>query len=239
MTATIHTVETGPTPLAWSLDHDALRDIAPVLVSIAPFAMLVGVTMSELSIGGGLGVTASGLIFAGSAQMGALTLLGSGAGVLAVLATVAAINARLMMYAAALEPRFRNQPAWFRWFGPHLLVDQTYVLASSRPELAEPRRFRRYWLTMGTALAAVWLGTISAGLALGPILPADSPLGFAPTAVIIGLLVPKLTDRRAIRAAVVAALVAGIGSGLPNGLGLLAGAVCGVAATMSGDRSSS
>ena len=66
--------------------------------------------MAGTDLGALVGVGGGLAIFAGTAQLSALSLLDSGAGPLAVLLSVAVINARLVMYAAALEPRFRNQP---------------------------------------------------------------------------------------------------------------------------------
>jgi branched chain amino acid efflux pump len=54
------------------------------------------------------------------------------------------VNARLLLYSAALGDRFRAQPAPFRWLAPHFIIDQTYLMADARPALAG-RDFRRYW----------------------------------------------------------------------------------------------
>jgi predicted branched-subunit amino acid permease len=211
------------------IDREALRDVAPILVSIAPFAIVIGVGLSKLEILHPMGVVASGLIYAGSAQLAAMNLLAEGAAPVTVLLTVATINARMLMYGAALESSFRDQPSWFRWIAPQFIVDQTYALAANRSELArDRRRFRRYWLTMGGAIGVVWLGTIGTTLALGPFATPESPINFAATALFIAMLVPMLDKRRAVVGAGGAAIVAGLASSLPNGLGLLAGVMAGM-----------
>jgi predicted branched-subunit amino acid permease len=211
------------------IDWDGLRDVFPVLVGLAPFAVVIGVSLSQLQITHVLGVIASGLVYAGSAQLAAMNLIGSGADVVTILFTVAVINARLLMYGAALEPRFRDQPRWFRWLAPHFIVDQTYALALGRPELAnDPARFRRYWLTIAAAITAVWLGVIGLSLLAGARMSPASPLMIAAPAIFIGMLVPKLAHRRSLVAAVTAAIVSSVGSILPNGLGLLAGILAGM-----------
>jgi predicted branched-subunit amino acid permease len=210
------------------LDRDALRDVLPVAVSLVPFAAVIGVTISQASLVPiWVGMLAGPLIYGGSAQLAALTLADTGTGLLTVLGTVLVINARLVMYGAAIEPRFRGQPAWFRWSAPHFLVDQTYTLANERPELSGPA-FRRYWGTVGLVLGGVWVGTMYLAVALGPAVPADSPLTFAATAVFVALLVPRLRQRAAHRPAAIAAVVALVASPLPHGLGLLVGALAGV-----------
>jgi predicted branched-subunit amino acid permease len=214
-------------------DRDALRDITPVVVSVLPFAAIIGVTVAQSSdIPTWAGVLAGPLMYGGSAQLAALTLLDAGASWVTVLATVVIINARLSMYGAALEPRFRDQPGWFRWFAPHMMVDQTYAIATARGELADRRRFRRYWLTAGIVLGLAWTATMIAAAVSGPDLPSDSPLTFAATAVFIGLLVPRLRERAARRPAVIAAAVALVAAPLPHGLGLLVGALAGIAPSL-------
>lgn len=222
------------------LDRDALRDITPVVVSVVPFAAIIGVTIAQSqAVPAWAGLVSGPLIYAGSSQLAALTLLEGGAGLVTVLATVAIINARLAMYGAVLEPHFRQQPAWFRWLGPHVLVDQTYAIATARRDLDDPRRFRRYWTTAGLVLGVGWTAAMAAALLLGPIVGTDSPLTFAATAVFVGLLVPRLRERAAHRPAAVAAVVALVASPLPNGLGLLAGALAGILPALVSRRSAS
>jgi predicted branched-subunit amino acid permease len=172
-----------------------------------------------------------------------VSLLDSGAGPLAVLLSVAVINARLVMYAAALEPRFREQPRWFRWLGPHFLVDQTFALATARDDLDDPVRFRRYWLAMGGQLALAWAGLIGVGMAAGPVVAVASPaLLFAPAALFVSLLVPRLTGRPGPAAAATAAAVAGAltaTAAVPTGAGILVGAAAGVAVAACLDRKAS
>jgi predicted branched-subunit amino acid permease len=220
-----------------AVDREALRDVVPILMGIAPFAMVIGAALGELDISPPMGIAASALIYAGSAQLAAMDLLTGGAGLITVLLTVAVINARMLVYGAALEPMFRDQPAWFRWIAPQFIVDQTYALAMNRPELAHDRgRFRRYWLTIGGAIGVVWLGMIGTTLSMGPVTGSQSPLDFAATALFIGTLVPKLSERRAWIAAAAAALVTGLASTLPNGIGLLAGILAGMTAGSFGAR---
>ena len=211
------------------LDPDALRDIAPILVGLVPFAMILGVTMTNAGIHVAVGVLGSFLLYAGSAQLAALELMQSGAAFGVILLSVLIINARMLLYGAALEPRFRDQPRWFKWLGPHFLVDQSYVVASSRQELVNPSRFRRYWLTVAGAITAVWLATIAITMALGPVLPTSLPLSFAPIAVFVSLLLPTLLkDARARRVAVVSAVGTVVSALVLPGAELIAGISAGI-----------
>ncbi|GAA4802282.1 hypothetical protein GCM10023200_44290 [Actinomycetospora chlora] len=215
----------------------ALRDLGPVALGLAPFAVLIGVTGVRAGLGGGAGVLSSALLLGGSAQITALTMLAGGAPPLAILAAVVLVNARFLLYAAALEPWFRGQPAWFRWLGPQFVVDPTYALAARRDDLDAAGR-RRYWLTAGTGLLAAWVGLTAAGAALAPVLPATAALDVAAPAMFLAVLVPLLHARPARAGASAAAVTAVVASPLPDGFGLLCGIAAGVVAATLADRSS-
>lgn len=203
------------------IDRQGVRDILPVLVGVIPFAAVIGVNVAQTpAVPVWAGLLTGPLMYAGSAHLAAVTLLHGGAGLVTVVATVAIINARLSLYGAVIEPRFRSQPGWFRWLAPHFLVDQTFVLATARPPDDDPRRFRRYWITAGTVLGVGWTSAMVGAALLGPSIPADSPLTFASIALFIGLLTPRLREPSSRLPAAVAALVAVVAAPLPNGLAL-------------------
>ena len=160
-----------------------------------------------------------------------LTTLAAGA--LTALAAAALINVRLLLYSASIEPRFRRQPRWFRWLGPALLIDQTYLLVTARDDLAEPARFRRYWLCAGGLLMGCWVATVALGSVLGPLLPEGVPLDAAAVAVLVGMLAPRVKALRPAAVAVTGLLAAAL---LPGGLGLLVGIVAGAVVGVALDR---
>jgi predicted branched-subunit amino acid permease len=226
---------TFPMRLPWgsrlAVDVRATGDILPVVGSLVPFGMLLGVAMGPLAIhpaGALLGTT---LIYGGSAQLTLATLVEDGASAAATLAAVLIIQARLLVYGAALEPRFRDQPAPFRWLAPIMIVDQTYALAAARDaDLATPAAFRRYWWTLCGLLTLGWLGAVGAGMVLGPVIPTTSPLRIAIPALFVGILAPRLISSPAVAAALTAAAVAALCAGLPNSMGLIIGIVAGAVA---------
>ncbi|WP_369134628.1 AzlC family ABC transporter permease [Modestobacter sp. I12A-02662] len=163
----------------------ALRDARTVVPGLLPFGVLLGVTVVTTGASGPAGVLGGPIVYGGSAQLTALTLSDRGLGLVAVVLSAAVVNARLLLYSAALGHRFRAQPALFRWLAPHLIIDQTYLMASSRPELAD-RDFRRYWVWLGGAVLVVWTGSIALGIGLAPVLPPLPHLTLVGTAMFIG-----------------------------------------------------
>ena len=217
-------------------DLRAVRDTVPVALSIAPFGLVIGATATQLGLPPLADMAAAATVFAGAAHFAPLTMFAAGAGVLAALGAAVLINARLLLYSAALEPRFRGQPRWFRWFGPALLIDQTYLMVLSRDDLDDPARFRRYWLVGGGLLLASWVAMVGLGGVLGPLLPAGSPLDAAAVVVLAGMLGPRLAAVRPAVITLTALLVAIAAAPLPGGVGLIAGIVAGIVAGALLDR---
>jgi predicted branched-subunit amino acid permease len=209
----------------------AVRDTLPVAASIAPLALVIGATAARSGVAVPADMAGAAFIFAGAAHLAVLTSLGAGA--LTALAAAALINVRLLLYSASIEPRFRHQPRWFRWLGPALLIDQTYLLVTARDDLAEPARFRRYWLCAGGLLMVCWVATVALGSVLGPLLPEGVPLDAAAVAVLVGMLAPRVKALRPAAVAVAALLAAAL---LPGGLGLLVGIVAGAVVGVALDR---
>lgn len=205
----------------------AVRDTLPVGASIAPLGLVIGATAARAGVPAIADMMAAAAVFAGAAHLAALTLLAAGAGALAALGTAVLVNVRLLLYSASIEPRFRGQPRWFRWLGPALLIDQTYLLVAARDDLDHPARFRRYWLTAGALLLGCWVTSVGLGSVLGPLLPAGSPLEAAAVLVLVGMLAPRLKAWRPAAVALAALVVAVVTAPLPGGVGLVAGIVAG------------
>jgi predicted branched-subunit amino acid permease len=212
----------------------AVRETLPVAASVAPLALVIGATAARAGVPAVADLAAAATVFAGAAHLAVLTLLLAGAGALTALGTAILINARLLLYSASIEPRFRGQPRWFRWLGPALLIDQTFLLVAGRDDLDDQVRFRRYWSVAGLLLLGCWVTTVSLGYLLGPLLPPGSPLDAAAVVVLAGMLAPRLTAPRPAVVALAALLVAVV---TPGGIGLLAGIVAGVLVGAVLDRS--
>jgi predicted branched-subunit amino acid permease len=223
---------TRPSP---SPRRRAFVDVGSVAFGMIPFGVTLGIAISVLGFGTWAGLLGAPAVYGGSAQLTAVTLVHQGVTLAGVVISAAVVNSRLLLYSASLSWRFRNQPAWFSWLGPHFLIDQTFMLASARTELDE-RAFRRYWGWLGTSVLVVWTSSIGLGMVAGPYLPSLPDLGFVGAALFIGMLAPRLTDRPSIASAVVGGLVAaGTGAIRPE-LGIICGALAGVVAGSAAKR---
>ena len=210
----------------------------PLLVPVIPFALVLGLAIAETSVPNLVGWLGSSLIFGGAAQLTVVTLLGEGATVFAVIAAGLVVNARHLMYSAAMSPAFGPQPRWFRWLGPYVLIDQQFALVAFRTD-DPPVSFRRYYLGSGVTLWTVWQTTVALGLVIGPIIPAAWSLGFAVPLLFLGLLVGALDSSPAVIAAAASAATGYATIGLPNRSGILVGAGAGVLAGLVASRTRS
>lgn len=212
-----------------------VKDTIPVLVPVVPFALVLGLAISESPLHNVVGWLGSSFIFGGAAQLTVVTLTTEGAGLLAVIAAGLVVQARHVMYSAALAPVFGPQPRWFRWLGPYFLVDQMFALTSLRTQ-EPPDSFRSYFLGAGLAFWGVWQVSVALGLVVGPVVPPEWSLGFAVPLLFVGLLIAAVRTGPAVAAAVAAGGVTWLTLGLPNRLGIILGALAGVVAGLVAGR---
>ena len=91
-----------------------LRDGAPFLLVVIPFAVLFGVAASAAGWDLAQTLSMSVFVIAGASQFTALQLLGDNAPLTIVILTSLAVNLRLAMYSASLAPLIGAQPFWKR-----------------------------------------------------------------------------------------------------------------------------
>lgn len=209
----------------------ASRDAIPVFLAYAPFGLALGATLAATHIPP-LIAWSSSLVFGGAAQLLAVQMLDTGASVAVVVLGALVVNARMLLYGAALAPYTAAWPGRWRWLGAYLLIDPVYALAVNRfqgPDSGTARDRLRYYLAVGLILWTAWMALTAAGMLLGGVLPTSLPLDRIAPLTFLLLLLPMLTSRPAYAAAAVGGFVAVVASRLPLGLGLLAGAAAGIA----------
>lgn len=220
--------------IARAVDRRAVADAVPLFVPAIPFGFVVGLAVVDGEMPVAVGASTSIVIFAGAAQLAVLTLAGT-ASLWAIVAAGIVINTRHVMYSAAMAPAFQHQPVWMRWFGPFVLIDQTFALATLEVD-RPPEEFRRYYLTAGLLFYVTWNVVTALGMVVGPVIPTSWRLDAAPPIMFLGLVVIGSTTRPAVVAAVVGGLVSLAAVGLSDRLGILVGAGAGVLAGALVDR---
>jgi 4-azaleucine resistance transporter AzlC len=206
--------------------------VAPLLVGVAPFGVMYGALALRSGISPAAAMAMSSLVFAGSAQLVLAQLAGAGAPALVMVATVALVNLRHALYSASVAPALAHLPRRWKAVLAYLLTDEAYAAAIARLGPGAGAGVHRHWFLFGAGftLWASWQVSTAAGVLLGASLPPSLQLEFALPLTFIAIVVPMIRSRAALAAAFVSAAVGLAGAGWPHNLGLLAAALCGIAA---------
>jgi 4-azaleucine resistance transporter AzlC len=208
------------------------RDSVPMIVGILPFGLIYGAlaSLAGLSLWQALGMSL--LVYAGSAQFIAISLLSLGSGMLVILLTTLVVNLRHVLYSAALQPYVGQLGQTWRVPLAFGLTDETFAVVQRR-YLSRGMTEHGQWYHAGVALALYlsWISSSLVGALFGHSVPnlAGWGLDFAMLATFIGIVVPALRSQPQIAAALVAAAVALLCHAWPYKLGLMAAALSGIA----------
>lgn len=210
----------------WQLTRDGL--------AIAAYAVPVGLVFGLTALQAGYSLpdvfANSTIALAGGAQFAAAGLVKDGASWLAIAGVVLLINARHLLYSAAVVPYATVRSRRERAVMAHFLTDETFALA-----LAHFRRIGRfdgpgYWIA-AMAIFVPWTVGSCLGYVLGGAVDTHAlGLDVAFPAAMAGLSLGMVSGRRDIAAALGAVAVA-VPVGLLAGtsVGLISGAVLGPA----------
>ena len=210
-----------------------VRDGAPFVLVVVPFAMLFGVVATEAgwSIAAIMAMTV--LVTAGASQFTALQLLAENAPTLIVILTALAVNLRMAMYSASMAPHVGRAPLWQRALIAYLLVDQTYGSAMNRYAL-QPRMSTAekvgHFLGCATPVVPLWYLFTWIGAVAGQAIPDALALDFAVPITFLAIVGPMLRTLPHVVAALVSVAAALGLVWVPYSLGLILAAMLAMAA---------
>ena len=164
-------------PSTWAGFRRGARDGVPLALSIFAYGLGFGLVAAQAGFGLGKAVATSAAIYSGSAQLAAVNLLQTGeATLLTLFAAILVINARYLLFGAALQP-WLWQAGPLRSYGSLLLLgDANWLLTMRR--ISEGEEDRAYLAGTGTPIAVGWLTGTALGAAAVSILPRPEALGF-------------------------------------------------------------
>jgi len=209
-----------------------LLDLAPILVGVFPFGLIAGIAAVDAGLGSIQAYATSPIVFAGAAQLAMMDLIARDAAPIVIVATALVINARFVMYSAALAPAFRGLGPIRKAYGAFVITDQSFAVSAVRFDRIDESLADRFAYFMGASLGlwGTWQISSLIGVVLGAELPAEWSLDFAIPLVFMALLFPAIKDRGTTIAAITAAIAAVALVSLPLNLGLLVAAGIGLAA---------
>ncbi|WP_273428133.1 AzlC family ABC transporter permease [Chitinibacter tainanensis] len=205
----------------------------PMQMGVAPFGLIFGALAISAGLPGWAAVAMSLLVYAGSAQFLAVSLLASGADWPLIVFTTMIVNLRHALYSASLHTELAPLPFWQRAGLAYFLTDETFAaMQLARQQQVQPLGV--FMLGSGLCNGGSWLLSTIAGVLLGQSVPglASWGLEFAMVATFTGIVVPLLINRAQIAACVAAGLTSLLTLSLPYKLGLLLAVLAGIWAGM-------
>ena len=206
-----------------------LRDQSPGIIGNIPFGLIAGASSTAAGMDPLLAMGMSIILFAGAAQLAAISLMAQHAPAFIVVLTVLVVNLRLVMYSAAVAPHFRHTPKARKWFFAYLLTDHAFALVTTKfNKRDEVPHFDAYYFGATSGMWIVWQVSVAIGVFAGTLVPLSWSLDFVIPLVFLSLVLPALQTRAHWAAAIVAGTAAAFLTSLPLKLGLITAATCGV-----------
>jgi 4-azaleucine resistance transporter AzlC len=203
-----------------------LLDSLAIGITAAGFGLVYGLSARDAGLSPLEAIAMSTIVFAGAAQFAALGYLAAGLPWPAIALLTLFINARHLLYSAALAPRLRQRPAAERAVAAHLLTDEAFALGSAHFARLGRADMPGYWVGAIVATFIPWNLATIAGSLLGGAIPDPTRFGLDVVfpAAMLGLAAGLVTGRRELVAAgagaaiaVTASLVVGTGPGIIAG----------------------
>jgi predicted branched-subunit amino acid permease len=178
-------------------------------------------------------------VFAGAAQFAAVGYVAGGFAWPAIVVLTGFVNARHILYSAALAPYVADRPRSVRAVMAHVLTDEAFALSLSHFRRIGRGDLRAYWWGAVGATFIPWNTAAFAGAILQGAIPDPARLGLDVIypAAMAGLCVGLVTGRRELVAAVVGGLIAvAVSLAWDPAAGLLAGGLFGPLAGLATPR---
>lgn len=183
-----------------------VKSALPIVLGYLPIGFAFGVLAAQAGIGVVPALCMSIFVFAGSAQLIAVGLIGSGAGWISIALTTFVVNLRHLLMSAALAPYLKHLSRWeVSWFG-FQMTDETFAVHSS--EFSRGRSSRAHIFSLNATAHLGWVGGTLLGVVLGSGVQSGSQWGldFALPGMFIALLVLQVKGLRHVAVAAAAAL---------------------------------
>ena len=213
---------------------EGARATLPLQLAVVPFGLVCGVAAQGQGLSLLEATLMSGIVYAGSAQLLALSHWSNPAPVLAAAFAAFVVNLRLALMGPVLAPWLDRLRGWRLWVSLFVMADQNWAMSVT--QMQSGRWDAGYLFGSGAAMWVVWVVSTAAGHVLGVAMRPQPghPLFFAALAVFVAILVVMWRGRQDIVPWIVAALAALLFSRLLPGTswhivgGALAGSLTGV-----------
>ncbi|HFG1795240.1 AzlC family ABC transporter permease [Vibrio cholerae] len=189
MNSQVLTIDDSPTPtrLFWQ----GTVAMLPLSIAVLPWGLLAG----SFAIEAGLSViesqALSAILFAGAAQLVAIGMFKTGAGLLSLLIATFFITSRHFLYSVSMRSKISQLPLRWRLTLGFLLTDELFAICGAQSD----KQFNR-WYALGAGLSfyLIWNLASLVGIVAGSYLPDLNQWGleFAVAATFIAIVIPNI-----------------------------------------------
>ncbi|OUR78708.1 branched-chain amino acid ABC transporter permease [Colwellia psychrerythraea] len=187
----------------------AIVAIFPLSLAVVPWGVLCG----SLAINVGLtplqAQLMSLLIFAGAAQLAALTIMGAVGSLSSMFSSTFVISSRHLLYSAVFREHVRKSSFGLRCSIAFFLTDEMFAVTCAH--IVKNKRFSPvYALSSGITFYVIWNISTFAGIVAGQHIPNLEHLGleFAIAATFIAIVIPLIKNRSTLVSVVTSGLSA-------------------------------
>ena len=179
----------------------------PIMLGYLPIGMAFGVLASTAGLSIYNALAMSVFVFAGSAQLIAVGMIDTGAGIAAITVTVFLVNLRHMLMSAYLAPHLSGLKTWQQALFSYEITDESFALHSTCfRKKGLPSKAEMFALNHSAHLA--WIAGTLLGAWVGARLTFDTEVfgvDYALPAMFIALLVMQIENHRHVAIAVLSA----------------------------------
>ena len=215
-----------------------IRASLPVQAAVVPFALVCGIVSQGQGLSLAEATLMSAVVYAGSAQLLALSHWSSPAPVLAAAFASFVVNLRLALMGPVLSPWLDRLRGWRLWGSLFVMADQNWAMSVGQMQAG--RWDAGFLFGSGALMWVVWVAFTAAGHIVGATMrPSPGhPLFFSALAVFVAILVTMWRTRADLLPwAVAAAVAAGMARLMPGtSWYIVGGALAGSAAGVLRDR---
>ncbi|WP_448546577.1 AzlC family ABC transporter permease [Thalassotalea fusca] len=183
-------------PMPSGVVRQATLDVMPLALATVPWGILCGSMAIQIGLTALQAQLMSLLVFAGAAQLAALTLMGAGSALSSIYSSTFVISSRHLLYSAVFREHILKYRFSLRTLLAFLLTDEMFALTCAY--LDKHKVFSAmYAFVTGLVFYLVWNIATFTGIYLGQQLPDLSEYGleFAIAATFIAIVVPSIKSK--------------------------------------------